>query len=152
MLISLRPSTQVLESNVNSPVIWGHWGQKKGHFHQICYHSSMLHSITIRLIHVDQLETLHLCYWGFMVSLGSFGGHSGDLFDFNRKLPQIVIKGTQYNHVTHICFSMYQLKPRIYAVVQSYHGVTTGSLAHSKSRQGSCRSNGPIALVCFVLF
>ena len=32
----------------------------------------MLHSMTIRLIHVDQLETLYLCY-GVNVNLGSFG-------------------------------------------------------------------------------
>ena len=32
----------------------------------------MLHSMTIRLIHVDQLETL-LCFMGLNVNLGSFG-------------------------------------------------------------------------------
>ena len=32
----------------------------------------MLDSMTIRLIHVDQLETLYLCYW-VKFNLGSFG-------------------------------------------------------------------------------
>ena len=40
-----------------SGVIWGHWGQKVI-FHYKCYNLSMLHSMTIGLIHVDQLETL----------------------------------------------------------------------------------------------
>ena len=35
----------------------------------------MLHSMTIRLIHVDQLETLYLCLWGHM----SIWGHLGTL-------------------------------------------------------------------------
>ena len=32
----------------------------------------MLHSMTIRLIHVDQLETLYLTVMGTNVNLGSF--------------------------------------------------------------------------------
>ena len=44
--------------------IWGHLGSQgsRGHFHSKCYNSSMLHSMTIWLIHVHQLETLFLCY------------------------------------------------------------------------------------------
>ena len=36
--------------------IWGHLGslRSEGHFHYKCYNSSMLHSLTIRLIHVHQ--------------------------------------------------------------------------------------------------
>ena len=45
----------------------------------------MLHSMTIRLIHVDQLETLYLCY-GVNGQLGVIWGHSGKIFDFNNKL------------------------------------------------------------------
>ena len=45
-----------------SGVIWGHWGQKviftKNAITYKCYNLSMLHSMTIGLIHVDQLETL----------------------------------------------------------------------------------------------
>ena len=40
-----------------SRVIFGSLGSK-GHFHYKCYNLSMLHSMTIGLIHVDQLETL----------------------------------------------------------------------------------------------
>ena len=44
--------------------IWGHLGSlgSKGHFHLKCYNSSILQSMTIRLIHVHQLETLYLRY------------------------------------------------------------------------------------------
>ena len=44
--------------------IWGHLVSlgSKFLFHLKCYNSSMLNSMTIRLIHVDQLETLYLCY------------------------------------------------------------------------------------------
>ena len=45
-------------------LIWGHLGslESKGHLHLKCFNSSKLHSMTIRLIHVHQLETLFLCY------------------------------------------------------------------------------------------
>ena len=53
--------------------IWGHLGtlRSKGHFHYKCYNLSMLHSMTIGLIHVHQFETL--CVMGLNVNLGSFG-------------------------------------------------------------------------------
>ena len=37
---------------------WDHLGSQgsKGRFHQKCYNLSMLHKMTIRLIHVHQLE------------------------------------------------------------------------------------------------
>ena len=41
--------------------IWGHLGSK-GHLNLKCYNSSMLHSMTIWLVHVHQLETRYLCY------------------------------------------------------------------------------------------
>ena len=57
----------------SSGVIWGHWGQKFI-FTKICYNSSMLHSMTIRLIHVYQLLTLYLCY-GVKCQSGVNWGH-----------------------------------------------------------------------------
>ena len=44
----------------------------------------MLHSMTIRLIQVDQLETLYLCY-GVICQSGVIWGHSGQTFDFHLK-------------------------------------------------------------------
>ena len=38
-------------------------GLNKDHFHYKCYNLSMLHSMTIKHVHVHQLETLYLCYW-----------------------------------------------------------------------------------------
>ena len=60
MLNSLRPSTYVMGSNCNlgSFRVTG----VKRSFLQKCYNSSMLHGMTISLIHVGQLETLYLCY------------------------------------------------------------------------------------------
>ena len=68
-------------------MLWGHlsiWGHltlgSKGHFHYKCYNLSMLHSMTIRLIQVDQFETLprvtlwgQMSIWGHLGSLGSKG-------------------------------------------------------------------------------
>ena len=54
-----------------SAVIWGH-GVKRS-FSQKCYNSSKLHSMTIRLKHVDQLET-YLCY-GVKCQSGVIWGH-----------------------------------------------------------------------------
>ena len=54
-------------------VIWDHWSQKS-HFHQKYYNFSMLRSMTIRLIHVDQLETFYLCY-GVTCQSGIILGH-----------------------------------------------------------------------------
>ena len=71
-LISLRPSTYVMGSYVNL----GSFGDtgSKGHFHYKCYKLSMLHSMTIRLIQVDQFETLYLCY-GVICQSGVIWGH-----------------------------------------------------------------------------
>ena len=56
--------------------IWGHLGTlgSKGHFHYKCYNLSMLHSMTIRLIQVDQFETLVPdCYGAICQSEGHLG-------------------------------------------------------------------------------
>ena len=68
--ITFTPSTKV----ITLKIIRGHLGslESKGHFYQKCYNSSMLHSMTIRLIHVDQLEILYLCY-GVKCQSGVFG-------------------------------------------------------------------------------
>ena len=55
--------------------IWGHLGslESKGHFHYKCYNSSMLHSMTMRLIHVHQrLDPLPML-WGQMLIWGHWG-------------------------------------------------------------------------------
>ena len=56
----------------------GHLGSlvSKGHFHWKCYNLSMLHSMTIRLTHVDKLETL---LWLYRVKSqsGVIWGHWG---------------------------------------------------------------------------
>ena len=66
--------------------IWGHLGslRSKGHFQKKCYNSSMLHSMTIRLIHVHLLETLYLCY-GVKCHSGVIWGHWGQKFIFTKK-------------------------------------------------------------------
>ena len=60
IFISSIPSTKVIRSNF----IWGHLGSQgsKGLFHQKCYNSSMLHSMTKRLIHIHKPEPLYPCY------------------------------------------------------------------------------------------
>ena len=59
---------------------WGHLGSQgsKGHFHLKCSNSSMLHSMTIRLIHVHQLETRYICH-GVKCQPGVIWGHSGQI-------------------------------------------------------------------------
>ena len=43
----------------------------------------MLHSMTIKLIHVDQLETLYLCY-GVIGEHGVIWGHRGQILIFTK--------------------------------------------------------------------
>ena len=52
---------------------WGHLGSQWSNvdFHQKCYKSSMLYSMTIRIIHVYKLETFYSCC-GSQVNQGSF--------------------------------------------------------------------------------
>ena len=55
-------------------IIRGHLGSQgsKGHFHQKCYFSYMLHGMVMWLIHIHQLDTLYYVM-GSNVNLGSFG-------------------------------------------------------------------------------
>ena len=68
MLISLTHSTKVIPLNWNR----SHFGSQalKVDFHQKCYKSSMLHSTTIRVIHVYKLKTFYSCC-GSQVNQGS---------------------------------------------------------------------------------
>ena len=45
----------------------------------------MLHSMTIKLIHVDHLETLYLCY-GVNCQPGVIWGHRGQILIFTRNV------------------------------------------------------------------
>ena len=58
--------------------IWGHFGSlgSKGHFQKKYYNLAVLHSMTIRLIYVHQLETVYLCY-GVTCQSGAIWGHWG---------------------------------------------------------------------------
>ena len=74
MFISLRHCTYVMGSNVNL----GSFGVTvvKRSFSLKNYSSSMLHSMTIRLIHVHQLQTIYLCC-GVKCQSGVIWGHLG---------------------------------------------------------------------------
>ena len=63
--------------------IWGHLGSK-GYFHQKCYNLPMLHSMTIRFIHDDHIQTLYLCY-GVMYQSGVIWGHRSQKVIFSKK-------------------------------------------------------------------
>ena len=70
MCISLRPTSYVMGSNVNL----GSFGVTgvKSLLYLKCYNSSMLHSMTIRFIHVHQLGPSTYVI-GSYTNLGSFG-------------------------------------------------------------------------------
>ena len=72
--ISLTPSTKVITLKIHPGSFWVR-GVKRS-FSLKCRNSSMLHSMTIRLIHVHQLETLYLCY-GVKCQSGVNWGHWG---------------------------------------------------------------------------
>ena len=74
MCISLTPSTKVmgLENYVGS---FGVTGVKRS-FSLKCFNLSMLHSMTIRHIHMYQFEILYLCY-GVKCQTGVIWGHRG---------------------------------------------------------------------------
>ena len=71
----------------------------------------MLHSMTIRLIHVNQLETLYLCY-GVTCQSGVIWGHWGQILIFTK------------NALSPLCYIAYpcnsyiiiSLSPSIYAM------------------------------------
>ena len=73
--------------------IWGHLGSlgSKAHFYYKCYNMSMLHSMTITLIHVHQLKTLYLRY-GVKCKYGVIWGHWGQKVIFTK------------NAITHPCY------------------------------------------------
>ena len=89
MLINLRPSTYVMGSNVNL----GSFGVKgvKRSFSLKYYNTSMLLSMTVKLIHVDQLQTLYL-YYGVKYQSGVIWGHWAQKVIFTK------------NAVTHSCY------------------------------------------------
>ena len=70
--ISLTPSTKVITSK-NCPGSFGVTGVKRS-FHLKCYNSSILYRMTMRLMHVHQLETLYLSY-GVKGQPGVIWGH-----------------------------------------------------------------------------
>ena len=72
----------------------------KVHFHQKFYNSSMLHIITIRLIHAHWLEALYLCY-GSKVNLGLFGV-TGVKRQIKQKMHYLLYL-TKNIHVIHTC-------------------------------------------------
>ena len=57
----------------------------------------MLHSMTIRLIHVHQLETLYLCY-GVKGQPGVIRGHRGQKVIFTKN---VFLQITWHGYVTH---------------------------------------------------
>ena len=109
MLISLRPSMYEMGSHVNLGSflvigvkrlfslkmlnsLWGHmsiWGhlwslEQKITFTKNAINSRMLHSMKIGLIHVDQLETLYVCY-GVTCQSGVIWGHWCQKDNFHQK-------------------------------------------------------------------
>ena len=71
-------------SNVNLGS-FGVTGVKRSFLQKKCSNSSMLRSMTIRLIHVDKLETLYLCY-GFKCQSGVIWGHGGQKVIFTKNV------------------------------------------------------------------
>ena len=73
----------------------------------------MLHSMTIRLIHVDQLETL-LCFMGSNVNLGSFGvtgvNRSFALKCYNSSMLHSMIIGLIHVHQFETLYLCYGVK------------------------------------------
>ena len=81
MCNSSRPSTYIMWSNVNLGS-FGVTGVKRS-FSLKCYNSSNFHSMTIRLIHVHQLESVYLCY-GMKCQSGVIWGHWGQKVIFTQ--------------------------------------------------------------------
>ena len=78
----------------------------------------MLHSMTIGLIHVDQLETLYLCYGGQV----SIGGHWGQKVIFSKNATS----ATEYLvltliNVVYLCYvtqNMHELETPLHSFTQ----------------------------------
>ena len=107
--------------------IWGYLGSQgsKGHFHLKCYNSSMLHSMTIRLKHVDKLETIYLCY-RVRCQSGVIWGHWGQKVNsikcFN--LPT-------FNSMTRKLIHEHQHETYLQYGVKCQSGVILGSIRQS---------------------
>ena len=99
MCISLRSSTYVIGSSVNLGSI-GVTGVKRS-FSLKCCNSSMLHSMTIRLIHEHQLETLYLLY-EVKCQPGVIWGHRGQKVIFSKNATS----ATEYM-VLSLCNTVY---------------------------------------------
>ena len=80
-MIDLDPSTKVMGLEIQ-PGSLGVTGVKSSFFLKMLLHS-MLHSMAIRLIHVDQIETLYLCY-GVKCQSGLIWGHWGQKVIFTK--------------------------------------------------------------------
>ena len=88
-MISLRADTYIMGGQMS---IWGHLGSQGSNldFQKKCYNLFKLHSMTIRLIHVHQIETVYLrC--GIIFQSGVIWGHWGQKVIFTK------------NVVTHPC-------------------------------------------------
>ena len=99
--------------------IWGQLGSlgSKGHFHWKCCNLSMLHSMTIRLIHVHQLETLYLLN-EVKCQPGVIWGHRGQKVIFSKML--LLLQNTWcYLYVTQCIYVAYK------------YALTWDSLLHS---------------------
>ena len=70
IFISQIPSTKTFGLKFTR----GHLGSQgsKGHFHQKCYFSFRVHGMVMRLLHIDQLDTLYKSY-RIKIHLGSLG-------------------------------------------------------------------------------
>ena len=99
--------------------IWGPLGSlgSKGRFHLKCYNSTILHSMTIRLINVFQLETNYLFY-GVKCQSGVNWGHRGQKVSFTKNVltrPYYI----HHDHKTHTCSSAWDPLPMIWVKYKS---------------------------------
>ena len=84
--VSLTPATKVITLKIH-PGSFGVTGVKRS-FSLKCCNSSMLHSMTIRLIHVHHLATLYPCY-GVKCQSGVNWGHWGQKVIFTKNTTSL---------------------------------------------------------------
>ena len=99
-----------------------------------CYNSSKLRYMAIRLIHVDQLETLYLCY-GVKCQSGVIWGHWGQKVIFTKNAitrPCYIARLSK----THTCWSAWDLLPMFRVKCQS--GVIGATVSRSVYISSSC--------------
>ena len=83
-------------------LIWkftpGHLGSQgsKGHFHQKCYFSFRVHGMVMRLMHINQLNTLYKRYW-----IKNSSGVTWVKRSFSHKKMLFLQQITWNGHVTH---------------------------------------------------